>query len=59
MVIEVIMPKAGMDMQEGQIVKWMKNEGDYVKQGEILLEITTDNGNRSRSFRIFIKEIKT
>lgn len=45
MIIEVIMPKAGMDMQEGQIVKWMKNEGDYVKQGEILLEITTDKVN--------------
>lgn len=45
MIIEVIMPKAGMDMQEGQIVKWMKNEGEYVKQGEILLEITTEKVN--------------
>jgi pyruvate dehydrogenase E2 component (dihydrolipoamide acetyltransferase) len=43
--IEVIMPKAGMDMQEGQIVKWKKNEGEYVKKGEILLEITTDKVN--------------
>ncbi len=45
MAIEVIMPKAGMDMQEGTVVKWFKKEGDYVKQGEILLEIITDKVN--------------
>ena len=45
MAIEVIMPKAGMDMQEGQIIKWYKNEGDYVERGEILLEIMTDKVN--------------
>jgi hypothetical protein len=30
-ITEVIMPKAGMDMQEGTIVKWMKKEGEYVE----------------------------
>lgn len=39
---EVIMPKAGMDMQEGQIISWKKKEGDKVEKGEILLEIMTD-----------------
>ncbi len=42
MAIEVIMPKAGIDMTEGEIVKWNKKVGDEVKQGEILLEILTD-----------------
>jgi len=36
------MPKAGIDMTEGQIVKWLKNEGDTVTEGEIILEIMTD-----------------
>lgn len=41
----VIMPKAGMAMEEGTIVKWFKNEGEKVEQGEILLEILTDKVN--------------
>ncbi|GFN35604.1 2-oxo acid dehydrogenase subunit E2 [Tepidimicrobium xylanilyticum] len=45
MVTEVIMPKAGMDMREGQIIKWRKKEGDYVEAGEVLLEIMTDKVN--------------
>ncbi len=39
---EIIMPKAGIDMTEGQIVKWLKKEGDPVSAGEIILEIMTD-----------------
>ena len=42
MAFEVIMPKAGIDMTEGQIVKWLKEEGDMVTEGEIILEIMTD-----------------
>jgi pyruvate dehydrogenase E2 component (dihydrolipoamide acetyltransferase) len=39
---DVIMPKAGMAMEEGKVVRWLKNEGDEVTQGQILLEIETD-----------------
>lgn len=42
---EIIMPKAGMDMQEGQIIKWKKKKGEYVEKGETLLEIMTDKVN--------------
>jgi len=42
---EVIMPKAGMAMEEGKIVRWLKNEGDAVTLGEPLLEIETDKVN--------------
>ncbi|MBF6627114.1 MAG: dihydrolipoyl dehydrogenase [Proteiniphilum sp.] len=42
MAFEIIMPKAGIDMTEGQIVKWLKSEGDAVTEGEIILEIMTD-----------------
>ena len=38
----VIMPKAGMAMEEGVIGKWYKQEGDPVEKGELLLEIETD-----------------
>ncbi|MBQ6292627.1 MAG: 2-oxo acid dehydrogenase subunit E2 [Lachnospiraceae bacterium] len=37
-----LMPKLGMDMEEGVIVKWLKAEGDAVKKGEALAEIETD-----------------
>ncbi len=43
--IEVIIPKAGIDMQEGTIVSWLKEEGDTVTTGEPILEIVTDKVN--------------
>ena len=36
------MPKLGMDMTEGTIVKWLKNPGETVQRGEPLAEIETD-----------------
>ncbi|HBY3335224.1 TPA: dihydrolipoyl dehydrogenase [Clostridioides difficile] len=45
MSVEVIMPKAGVDMEEGTIVSWLKQEGEEVKIGEPILEITTDKVN--------------
>ena len=45
MATEIIMPKAGMAMEEGTILKWLKAEGDPVEQGEPLLEILTDKVN--------------
>ena len=45
MAVEVIMPKAGSEMEEGEIVQWFKNEGDHVEAGEVLLEIVTDKVN--------------
>ena len=42
MATEVIMPKLGMTMQEGTIIRWLKNEGEWVEKGEPILEIMTD-----------------
>ncbi len=42
MAVEVIMPKLGMTMQEGTIVRWLKEEGEWVEKGEPILEIETD-----------------
>lgn len=45
MAVPVIMPKAGMAMEEGTVVEWLKKEGDMVEAGDPLLEIATDKVN--------------
>lgn len=45
MATEIIMPKLGVDMQEGEIIEWKKQEGDVVNEGDILLEIMSDKTN--------------
>ena len=42
MATEVYMPKNGMDMTEGTIIRWLKNEGDPVEKDEPIMEIETD-----------------
>lgn len=42
---DVIMPKLGFTMEEGSIVRWLKQAGDAVTQGEPIVEITTDKTN--------------
>ena len=42
MAFEVLMPQLGLTMEEGTVSKWLKQEGDTVKAGEPLVEITTD-----------------
>lgn len=38
----VLMPKLGMTMTEGKIIKWLKEEGDLVEKGDYILEVETD-----------------
>ena len=38
----VVMPKLGLTMTEGTIDAWKKNEGDAVKEGEVLFSVSTD-----------------
>lgn len=45
MIKKIIMPKLGETMEEGEIIKWLKREGEEVKKGEPLLEIATDKAN--------------
>ena len=39
---EVIMPALGMSQDTGHLVAWLKNEGDTVERGDILMEVETD-----------------
>ena len=38
----IVMPKLGLTMTEGTVSKWLKHEGDTVKEGEGLFEVETD-----------------
>ena len=38
----ISMPKLGFDMQEGVLVRWVKNEGENINKGDVLAEIETD-----------------
>ena len=38
----IVMPKLGLTMTEGTVSKWLKKEGDAVKEGEPLFEVETD-----------------
>jgi pyruvate dehydrogenase E2 component (dihydrolipoamide acetyltransferase) len=42
MATKVIMPKLSPTMEEGQLSRWLKKEGDKVTMGEPLAEIDTD-----------------
>jgi len=42
MASEIVMPRMGLTMETGTIVRWLKQEGEAVTAGEPLLEIETD-----------------
>ena len=42
MAYELKMPQLGLTMEEGTVNKWIKKEGDAIKVGDVILEITTD-----------------
>src|SRR5512146_1896324 len=42
MATKVFMEALSPTMEEGRLVKWLKNEGDAVKSGDLLAEVETD-----------------
>ncbi|MGA7162109.1 MAG: pyruvate dehydrogenase complex dihydrolipoamide acetyltransferase [Bacteroidota bacterium] len=45
MATKIAMPKLSDTMEEGIILKWLKKEGESVKQGEIIAEVQTDKAD--------------
>lgn len=45
MAISVVMPRLSDTMEEGKILRWLKNEGDRVEGGDIIAEIQTDKAD--------------
>ncbi|MGH2587423.1 MAG: biotin/lipoyl-containing protein [Dehalococcoidia bacterium] len=39
---EIVMPQMGAEMEEGTVLKWLKQPGDTVNKGDIIAEIETD-----------------
>jgi pyruvate dehydrogenase E1 component beta subunit len=42
MAVDVLMPALSPTMEQGKLAKWLKNEGDKVKSGDVIAEIETD-----------------
>jgi pyruvate dehydrogenase E2 component (dihydrolipoamide acetyltransferase) len=40
--VEVVMPAMEMDQDSARVIRWLKGEGESVRQGEPLIEIETD-----------------
>ncbi|MCK8827065.1 2-oxo acid dehydrogenase subunit E2 [Natroniella acetigena] len=39
---EIVMPKLGLTMEKGKIVKWYKQVGDEIAKGEVIFEVETE-----------------
>ena len=42
MAVDLIMPKLGLTMEEGTVIRWLVAEGDRVEKGQTVLEVETD-----------------
>ncbi len=42
MAIEILMPALSPTMEEGNLAKWLKKEGDKISSGDVIAEIETD-----------------
>ena len=42
MTYEIVMPQLGLTMEEGAVVCWQKQVGDWVNKGEVLFVVETD-----------------
>ncbi|MCS6834193.1 MAG: E3 binding domain-containing protein, partial [Flammeovirgaceae bacterium] len=40
--LEMVMPKMGESVMEGTIIRWLKKEGETIRQDESVLEVATD-----------------
>jgi pyruvate/2-oxoglutarate dehydrogenase complex dihydrolipoamide acyltransferase (E2) component len=42
MSIEITVPKLSATMEEAKVLRWLKQPGDAVREGELLVELETD-----------------
>jgi pyruvate dehydrogenase E1 component beta subunit len=42
MAVDILMPALSPTMEQGKLSKWLKNEGDKIKSGDVIAEIETD-----------------
>ena len=58
--MEIILPNIGETVDEGKVVKWLKQVGDQVTDGDVLCEVETDKSTMEVPTTIdgTIKEIR-
>ena len=58
--MEIILPNIGETVDEGKVIKWLKQVGDQVADGDILCEVETDKSTMEVPSTIdgTIKEIR-
>ena len=42
---DIVMPKLSDTMEEGTILKWLKQVGDAIAAGEVIAEVETDKAD--------------
>lgn len=42
MAVEILLPKIGFSMNEGQIAEWLAKDGDEIKEGQPLFSLEAD-----------------
>ena len=42
MAVDIVIPAAGESVTSGVVSRWLKNDGDYVRRDEDVLELETD-----------------
>lgn len=45
MATRIVMAKLSPTMEEGRVLKWLKEEGDSVQSGQVVVEVETDKAN--------------
>ena len=58
--MEIILPNIGETVDEGKVLKWLKQVGDQVTDGDVLCEVETDKSTMEVPSTIdgTIKEIR-
>ena len=42
MAVEILLPKIGFSMNEGQVAEWLANDGDEIAEGQPLYSLEAD-----------------
>ena len=58
--MDIILPNIGETVDEGKVIKWLKQVGDQVTDGDVVCEVETDKSTMEVPTTIAgtIKEIK-
>ena len=62
----ILMPRLGLTMEEGTVVRWLESEGESFFEGEVIAEVMTDKATTAvaaafsgRLVRILVHEDQT